>query len=137
MLDHPCGRHRLVGKLLTGLLSLLLVAVGAAKFFVPPPADAPMVLPTTTVYTLGVIDLLLAIGLWVPRTSTLSFVLAVGYFGGATATNLTHAQPWGFPAGLIVFTLLAAYFRTPELFLRAMGKDGFEAGEACAVPKHP
>jgi hypothetical protein len=138
VLDHPCGRHRLVGKVLTGLLSLMLLAAGAGKFFAPVPADAPFVLAPSVLYTLAVIDILLAIGLWLPRVSTLSYVLTVGYFGGATATNLTHAQPAGmtaFPAALIVFTLLAAYFRAPELFLRAMGKESLDEGEACAVPK--
>lgn len=136
MLDHPCGRHRLVGKVLTGLLSLLLLAAGAGKAFAPQPADAPFVMAASVVYTLAVIDVLLAVGLWLPRVSTLSYVLTVGYFGGATATNLTHGQPAGmtaFPAALIVFTLLAAYFRAPELFLRAMGKESLDAGEACAV----
>lgn len=134
MFDHPCGRHRLVGQVLTGLLTFVLVAAGAGKLLAPPPPDAPVVLPAATVYTLAVIDLLLAIGLWVPRTSTLSYVLTVGYFGGATATHLTHGLPIGIPAGLIVFTLLAAYFRRPELFMRLLGKQSLDEGAACAVP---
>lgn len=134
MIDHPCGRHRLVGQVLTGMLTLVLLAAGAGKLLAPPPPDAPVVLPAATVYTLAVIDILLAIGLWVPRAATLSYVLTVGYFGGATATHLTHAQPIGIPAGLIVFTLLCAYFRSPELFMRAMGKQSMDEGAACAVP---
>jgi hypothetical protein len=90
VLDHPCGRHRLVGQVLTGLLSLLLLAAGAGKAFAPPPADAPFVLSATALYTLAAIDVLLAVGLWLPRVSTLSYVLTVGYFGGATATNLAE-----------------------------------------------
>lgn len=109
--------------MLTALLSLVLVAAGAGKLLVPPPPDAPVVLPPTTVHALAVIDLLLAIGLWLPRVSTLTFVLTVGYFGGATATHLTHGDAFGRQAGLIAFTLVAAYFKAPELYLRLLGKE--------------
>lgn len=134
MLDHPCGRHRLVGKLLTGLLSLVLLAAGAAKVLVTPPPEAPVLLPPAGVRVLALIDLLLVAGMWVPRLSTLSYVLTVGYFGGATATHLTRGEPWGLPAGLIAFTLLCAYFRSPELFLRLMGRESLGEGAACALP---
>lgn len=126
MIDHPCRLHRTVGYVLTGLVSLVLLAAGAGKLLVPPPPDAPVILPPATLYTLAVIDILLAIGLWVPRASTLSFVLAVGYFGGATATHLTHGLPIGVPAALIVLTLVAAYFKAPELFLRLLGRESLE-----------
>jgi len=123
VLDHPCGRHRLVGALLTAPLSLLLLAAAYGKLFTVPPPDAPMKLATIAVQTLAVIDVLLAVGMWLPRVSTLSYVLTIGYFGGATATHLTHGLSFGLQAGLIVYTLLCAYFRAPELFLRALGKE--------------
>jgi hypothetical protein len=139
VIDHPCGRHRLVGQVLTGLLTLVLAAAGLAKLLGgPPPPDAPLVLAPTVVKVLGVIDLLLAAGLWVPRLSTLTYVLTVGYFGGATATNLTHGLPASFTAmtaALIAFTLLAGYFRSPELFMRLLGQQSMDEGAACAIPK--
>ncbi len=138
MLDHPCRIHRIAGHVLTGLVSLVLLAAGVGKLAAPPPPDAPVILAPATVYTLAVIDFLLAIGLWVPRLSTLSFVLAVGYFGGATATHLTHGLPIGVPAGLIVFTLAAAYFKVPELYLRLLGKESLASGPSPSKPEpHP
>ena len=134
MLDHPCRKHRIVGLVLTGLLTFVLVAAGLGKLLAEPPPDAPVKLSTLTVQVLAVIDVLLAAGLWVPRTRTMTFVLTVGYFGGATATHLVTNQSFGLQAGLIAFTLLAAYFRSPELFLRLLGKESLAEGQACAVP---
>jgi hypothetical protein len=131
VLDHPCGRHRLVGALLTAPLSLLLLFAAYGKLFVPTPADAPVKLEALQLQTLAVIDLLLAVGMFVPRVSTLSYVLTVGYFGGATATHLTHGMTFGLQAGLIVFTLVCAYFRAPELFLRLLGKSSTAEGAVC------
>ena len=135
MLDHPCGRHRLVGALLTAPLSLLLLGAAAGKLFgPPPPPDAAIQLPPTVVQALAAICALLAVGLWLPRVSTLTYVLAVGYFGGATATHLTHGEPFGLQAGLIIYTLLCAYFRAPELFFRALGTDSAGEGAVCERP---
>jgi hypothetical protein len=135
VLDHPCRVHRIVGMVLTAVLSLLLLFAGSMKLFGPPPPPE-MPLSSTTIHVLGVIDLLLAVGLWLPRVSTLSFVLTVGYFGGATATNLTQPGqgPWLLTAVIIAYTLVAAYFKAPELFLRALGKGSPGEGAACAVP---
>ncbi len=138
MLDHPCPRHRLGGQVLTGLLSLTLLGAGAAKLLATPESTGGHVLQTNGVWearlALAAVDLLLAVGLWPRRTSTLSAVLAVGYFGGAVATHLSHGGAWGLPAGLLVLTLAAAWFRTPELYFRLLGTEGFEPepGAACA-----
>lgn len=140
MLDHPCPRHRLGGQLLTAVVSLTLLGAGASKLLATPESTSGHVLSTNGVWdarlALAVIDLLLAVGLWPRRTSTLSYVLAVGYFGGAVATHLSHANPWHLPAAFLVLTLAAAWFRAPELYFRLLGTEGFEVepGATCAVP---
>jgi hypothetical protein len=140
MLDHPCPRHRLGGRLLTGLLSVTLVGAAASKLLATPESTSGHVLATNGVWdarlALAAIDLLLAAGLWPRRTSTSSYVLAVGYWGGAIATHLSHGHPWGLPAGLLVLTLAAAWFRAPELYFRLLGTEGFqvEPGATCARP---
>lgn len=90
---------------------------------------------------LGVLDMLFALGvtklvlvaLYIfPRTSTVGFVLMVGYYGGALATNLTHEIGFDsvmFPLDVytpfflvFLFLTIGAYIRNPELLTRIKGK---------------
>ncbi len=76
-------------------------------------------------YPLGVMEILIVLLYVIPRTSTVGFVLMVGYMGGALATNLTHGFPLADCTPLFVlFALmtLGAYFRNPELLTRIQGK---------------
>lgn len=77
-------------------------------------------------YPLGATKLLIAgLFLW-PRTSTVGFVLMVGYYGGALATNITHAIPMAeyFPiVAVLVLLTISAYFRNPELLTRLKGRQ--------------
>jgi hypothetical protein len=76
-------------------------------------------------HELGITKFILTILYLVPRTSVVGFVLLVGYFGGALATNITHDFTLPEYAPLIlVLVLLAidAWFRKPELTARLLGK---------------
>lgn len=76
-------------------------------------------------HVLGVLEFAIVILYVIPRTSTVGFVLMVGYMAGALATNLTHgftnleASPI-----YIAFVLMtiSAYFRNPELTSRLFGR---------------
>jgi hypothetical protein len=60
--------------------------------------------------------------LLIPRTSTGGLMLAIGYWGGAVATDLSHG---GSPvAALVALGLLAvvAFLRNSEVMARFMGK---------------
>jgi hypothetical protein len=71
---------------------------------------------------LGVLQILVTILFIIPRTSTVGFVLMVGYWGGVFATNLSHgfqSLPEVMPM-IITFLLLtlSAIGRNPELTTR-------------------
>ncbi len=72
-------------------------------------------------YPLGVLEIIIVVLFVIPRTSTVGFVLMVGYLGGSLATNLTHGftHMEALPI-YILFVLLtiSAYFRNPELLSR-------------------
>ena len=53
-------------------------------------------------YELGVLQLVILALFLVPRTSTVGFVLMVGYIAGILATNLTHGFPFAAVAPLYV-----------------------------------
>lgn len=76
-------------------------------------------------YPLGITKLILSALYLIPRTSTIGFVLLVGYYGGALATNITHgfAVPDYAPI-IVVFVLMTldAYLRKPELLSRLRGQ---------------
>lgn len=76
-------------------------------------------------YQLGIAKLIITALFIVPRTSTVGFVLMVGYYGGALATNITHGfTPAEYSPILVVFVLLtiSAAIRNPELLSRLKGK---------------
>lgn len=72
---------------------------------------------------LGVLEFIIVALFVIPRTSTVGFVLMIGYMGGALATNLTYGFS-NVEALLIyiIFVLLtvSAIFRNPELLSRLM-----------------
>lgn len=76
-------------------------------------------------HQLGVLEFIIIALFVFPRTSTVGFVLMIGYMGGALATNLTHGftHMEAIPI-YITFLLLAisGWFRNPELVARLRGK---------------
>lgn len=77
------------------------------------------------IFALGVVKLVLVVLYVLPRTSTVGFVLMVGYFGGALATNMTHGFTLAEYSPIIVtlaVMTVGAYFRNPELLTRLKGR---------------
>ena len=75
-------------------------------------------------YYLAVADLIITALFLLPRTMTLGFVLMVGYWGGATATVITHGDYAELPLHLTNLALLlaASWFRHPEIWARFLLK---------------
>lgn len=74
---------------------------------------------------LGVLELIIVALFLIPRTSTVGFVLMIGYMGGALATNLTHGftHVEALPIYIILVLLtISAWFRNPELTARLRKK---------------
>lgn len=72
-------------------------------------------------HALGILEFIIIALFVIPRTSTVGFVLMIGYMGGALATNLTHGftNMEALPIYItFVLLTLSAYFRNPELLSR-------------------
>lgn len=123
-----------VGSIIGWMCAILVAAFslfsGVMEFIMP--MDNPEVAAfvarlgiTDMEYYLGAAKIIFAVLLLIPRTSTVGFVLMVGYFSGALATNITHQVP---PAeyGMLVIVLavltVSGYFRNPELLSRLKGR---------------
>lgn len=113
------------------LVSALNIFAGVMKFMpVAPGSEAEAMLQRLGVsmtmdHVLGVLELAIVVLYLIPRTSTVGFVLMIGYMSGALATNLTHGFS-NMEALPIYITLalmtIAAYIRNPELLSRLKGK---------------
>ncbi len=77
-------------------------------------------------HVLGVVEFAIIILFLIPRTSTIGFVLMIGYMGGVLATMISHGMTSAADTGVIYVALLlltiSAYFRNPELLSRLKGK---------------
>ena len=74
-------------------------------------------------HALGVLEFIIIALFVVPRTSTVGFVLMIGYMGGALATNLTHGftNMEALPIYIsFVLLMISAWFRNPELIARML-----------------
>ncbi len=122
-------------KLFTSILmwvsTLLVAALHAfacvSKFMpVTDPAQlemmASMGMTPTLSHILGVVELTTLVLFLIPRTSTVGFVLMVGYMGGVLATMLTHAQDATIIYVIFALLTVSGYLRNPELSARLLGK---------------
>lgn len=119
-----------IGWLCAGLVAALNLFAGIMKFVPVDPASegakymATLGMTPELSHVLGVVELVTVVLFIIPRTSTVGFVLMVGYMAGVLATGLTHgltnADLGAIYLSLILLTV-SAYFRNPELLARVRG----------------
>ena len=76
-------------------------------------------------HALGILELSIVLLFLIPRTSTVGFILMIGYMGGALATNLTHglSNMDALPIYItFLFLMITAWTLHPELTSRLRGK---------------
>ena len=84
------------GRVITGIISVLLAMDAGVKVFLLGPAvegTAQLGFPPHIVFPLGVIQLVSLALYLIPRTSILGAVLWTGYLGGAVATHVRLDNP--------------------------------------------
>jgi hypothetical protein len=114
----------------TVILSCILLASSVFKFTMDPMSSKGQefaeVVGIGLIKPLALTELGILILIWIPRTATIGYILSFGYFSGATATHLTHGSAVNIQPALMILTLIAAFFRTPELFARLFGSKQIE-----------
>jgi hypothetical protein len=106
---------------LTGLVAFVFLGSAAGKFSGNEEAlkmAAGFGLDASTYTMLGVVEMICLLLFVLPRTGVLGTVLLAAYMGGAIATHLTHGLSPMAPALVLMFTLLVALYRFPELRTR-------------------
>lgn len=121
---------KIVGWVCVALIGLLHIPALLSKFM--PSTDPAAVamseqlgLNLFSQPIMGVVEIVTLVLFIYPRTSTLGFIMMVGYMGGVLATMLTHG--FGGMAGMPIYIAMAvltlsAWFRNRELASRLQGK---------------
>jgi len=72
----------------------------------------------TTLFSLGMIELIAAVLFIIPRTGMLGTLLLIAYMGGAMATHIVLGESFLFPALIQAVVWTTACLRFPELSQR-------------------
>lgn len=94
--SRPSRRALITGRILTGIVALLLTLDAGIKLVRAKPAiegSAQLGFSPDQVFVIGVIAAVCLVLYLVPRTAPLGAVLWTGYFGGAIVTHFRLGQP--------------------------------------------
>ncbi|TWU55843.1 DoxX family protein [Rubripirellula reticaptiva] len=67
-------------------------------------------------FKVGVVEVVLAVLLLIPRTGFIGAILLTAYFGGATASHVRVGDPFFFPIIIAVVMWIALGLRDPRVF---------------------
>lgn len=108
----------------------LMIFSGWGKVFGSIPEDVAKALQgyglTEHIKLIGVGEMLTAIILLFPYTSSLGVLLASSFWGGAICLHLSHGEPYFLQSVLLVLTWVGAFLRTPLMFSSFPGIKPYE-----------
>lgn len=114
---------KIIGWVLTGLLSALFVFSGIGKIMgAPEVADGFNKMGLGDKMALiGAMEIAIVLLILIPRTGVLGTVLMTGYVGGIILAHLMGGMSIGLPIAFGVLFCVAGYLRFPELGARLFG----------------
>jgi hypothetical protein len=119
----------IAGLVLHAVIGAIMILAGSAKVLgLMPPEELAKHGLGAQILLIGAGELLAAILLLVPRTSSLGVLLASSFWGGAICIHMAHAEPYLLQAALLALTWAGAYLRSPETF------SSFSAPRVAARP---
>ena len=104
--------------ILTGIVGFIFIGSGMVKL--SGSEDAIQMadgigISISTLFGLGLIELIAAVLFIIPRTGMLGTLLLIAYMGGAMATHVLMGESFLFPALIQVLVWIVACIRFPEL----------------------
>jgi len=110
------------GRILSGLVALLLVMDAVMKLVRPAPvveATARLGYPESVIFGLGIVLLVCVVLYVIPQTSIFGAILLTGYLGGAVATHVRVGDPLFshalFPVYVAALVWGGLFLREPRL----------------------
>jgi hypothetical protein len=109
---------RITGLVLHILIAALMLAAGSAKVLgLIPPEELEKLGPIgQQIWLIGTGELITAVLLVIPRTSSLGILLASGFWGGAICFHMSRNEPYLTQSALLLLTWVGAYLRIPAMF---------------------
>jgi len=109
---------KITGLVLHLLLAALMLAAGLAKIlgFIPEEQLKDLGVIGQIIWVIGTGEIITAILLAIPRTSSLGILLASGFWGGAICFHMSRGEPYALQSALLLLTWLGAYLRIPAMF---------------------
>ena len=113
----------ITGLVLHILIGAMIFLGGAMTLLMPASADENMAKYGLAglSYLIGAGQVITAVLLVVPRTSSLGVLLASGFWGGAIMVHMSHGENYVLQSALLVLTWVGAYLRQPAMFSSFFG----------------
>jgi hypothetical protein len=108
----------ITGLVLHGLIAALMLFAGSMKVLGLIPAEqlADLGLIGQRIGLIGTGEIITAILLVIPRTSSLGILLASGFWGGTICFHMSRGESYVMQSGLLLLTWVGAYLRIPATF---------------------
>jgi uncharacterized membrane protein YphA (DoxX/SURF4 family) len=110
--------RKIITWILTGIVGFIFIGSGMVKLSGSEDAIQMadgMGINLSTLFSLGIIEIIGAVLFIIPRTGMLGTLLLIAYMGGAMATHIVLGESFLFPALVQVFVWIVACIRFPEL----------------------
>jgi hypothetical protein len=124
---------RTAGLVLHALVGVLMLFAGSLKVLgLFPPEEVQRIGLSSWIGVIGAGEVITALLLVVPRTSSLGILLASSFWGGAICLHMAHDEPFVAPAVLLVLSWVGAYLRDPATLGSFSGSSAAAARPAAA-----
>jgi DoxX-like family len=118
---------KIAGWVLSVLIALFLIVASAMGKFTQWEGKAEMFAKMgwaeDVMFTIGIVEVAIAILFLVPRSAFVAAILLAAYLGGAVATHVRVGDAFFFPIMIGVLTWVALGLRQPDIFRLALGID--------------
>jgi uncharacterized membrane protein YphA (DoxX/SURF4 family) len=116
---------RISGWVLSVLITVFLILVSASGKFTDWEGKEEMFakfgFTTQKMAAIGVVEVIVALLILIPRLSFIGGILLTAYLGGATVTHVRVDDPYYMPIVMGVLLWIALGLREPEIFRLAFG----------------
>ncbi len=120
-------KAKIAGWILSVLIALFLIGASAMGKFTQWEGKAEMFAKMgwaeEVMFTIGIVEVVIAVLLLIPRTAFVAAILLAAYLGGAVATHVRVGEPFFFPIIIGVLAWIALGLRQPDIFRLALGLD--------------